>query len=161
MQAAREIVASGAPPSVGLVARRAQVSRITVYNRFGSRAGLIAALAPPSATGGLLPPAASPREELRRLLARSCARWAEHPALFRHLPRPPDGDQDPVRRLAQGLAEADQLRPGCSIKEAEDVIASLTSFELFDRLHQDGRRSVVAVADILYRMAGGILGYHP
>src|SRR5260370_912687 len=61
------------------------------------------------------------------------------------------------RALAERLASADQLRPGCSLKEAEDVIGALTSFDVFDRLHQDGRRSSSAVADILMRLAGAIL----
>jgi hypothetical protein len=52
---------------------------------------------------------------------------------------------------------SDELRPGCSIKEAEDVIAALTSFEIFDRLYKDGRRSPAAVAEILARLASGIL----
>jgi hypothetical protein len=37
------------------------------------------------------------------------------------------------------------------------VIGALTSFEVFDRLYQDGRRSSAAVADILMRLAGAIL----
>jgi hypothetical protein len=68
---------------------------------------------------------------------------------------------DPVamkdRALAERLASADQLRPGCSLKEAEDVIGALTSFAVFDRLHQDGRRSSTAIAEILMRLAGAIL----
>jgi hypothetical protein len=61
------------------------------------------------------------------------------------------------RALAERLASADQLRPGCSLKEAEDVIGALTSFAVFDRLHQDGRRSSTAIAEILMRLAGAIL----
>jgi hypothetical protein len=61
------------------------------------------------------------------------------------------------RDLAERLAGADQLRPGCSIKEAEDVIGALTSFEVFDRLHRDGRRTTAAVREILWRLAAGIL----
>jgi hypothetical protein len=59
--------------------------------------------------------------------------------------------------LAERLAASDELRPGCSIKEAEDVIGALTSFEVFDRLSKDGRRSPAAVAEILGRLASGIL----
>ena len=66
-----------------------------------------------------------------------------------------------LRPLAERLADEDELRPGCSIKEAEDVIAALTSFAVFDRLHRDGRRSAAAVTEILGRLAGGILAYHP
>jgi hypothetical protein len=80
--------------------------------------------------------------------------------LFRGLPssveiEAPNDD----RALAERLSSSDQLRPGCSIKEAEDVIGALTSFPVFDRLYKDGRRSPAAVTDILMRLAAGILAY--
>src|SRR5438105_812130 len=49
------------------------------------------------------------------------------------------------------------VRPGGSLKEAEDVIAVLTSLAAFDRLHQGGRRPSASVVEILVRMAGAIL----
>jgi hypothetical protein len=61
------------------------------------------------------------------------------------------------RLLAERLAAADQLRPGCSLTEAEDVIASVSSFAVFDRLHKDGRRSRPAVVEILMRLVSTIL----
>ncbi|MGA8921934.1 MAG: hypothetical protein WB682_02230, partial [Candidatus Dormiibacterota bacterium] len=67
------------------------------------------------------------------------------------------GEPEADRLLAERMAAADRLRPGCSIKEAQDVIGVLTAFETFDRLHQDGRRSAAAVAEILMRLGGGIL----
>jgi hypothetical protein len=86
--------------------------------------------------------------------------WAADPALFRGLPgeatvelETPSED----RMLAEQLAASGQLRPGCSLKEAEDVIGAVTSFQVFDRLHKDGRRSTTAVGEILMRMAGAIL----
>lgn len=158
VEAARELVAAGGAPSVGAVARRAGVSRITVYNHFGSRSGLIQSLVEPAAAGGLSD--APPREQLRRLILECCARWAAEPALYRHLP-PPSGPDEVERRLAERLAAADELRPGCSIREAEDVIGALVSFPLFDRLHRDGRRPPAAVAEILTRLAQGVLQYHP
>lgn len=155
--AARELVAGGSAVSMSAIARRAEVSRITVYNRFGSRAGVLQALAP-SQTSPAAETPGEPREALRRRLAEACARWSTDAALYRHLPVVDDGEAD--RRLAGRVAAADALRPGCSIKEAEDVIGVLTSFAVFDRLHRDGRRSASAVADILERLAGGILAYH-
>ena len=158
LEAARELVAAGKAPSVGSIARRAGVSRITVYNRFGSRAALLQSLVGPDAPAA--PGDAPPREQLQTLLFNSCARWAAQPALFRHLPEPA-GDGSAERRLAERLAESDDLRPGCSIKEAEDVIRALSSFAVFDRLHHDGRRPPSAVAEILLRLAGAVLAYHP
>src|ERR1700674_1141762 len=90
LAAARDLLASGDPGfSAGAVARRAGVSRITLYNQFGTKAGLLRELsggprrdAPPSAT---LEPA-DPRDQLRQRIAGSCSRWSTDPALFRRLP---------------------------------------------------------------------------
>lgn len=156
LAAARDLVASGAPATLAAVARKAAVSRITVYNSFGSKHGLLSQLAPsPTST----PPTAedSPRDQVRRLVVESSSRWAASPALFRHLPALEDSNGERERRLAERLANADALRPGCSIKEAEDVLCALTSFPVFDRLHRDGRRQPVVVAEILMRLAAAIL----
>lgn len=144
--AARRQLEQGAGLSVGALARAAGVTRATVYNRFGSRAEVLRQLAPPAGV---------PAPDLQAFLAARCARWAASPALYRHLPE--TDDSEVARRLAEDLAEADALRPGCSIREAQDVVAALGSFPMFDRLHQDGRRSVSAVAEILMRLARGIL----
>ncbi len=164
MAAARELVSAGAPPSVGAVARRAGVSRLTIYNRFGSRAGLLRAVSGEAHRRVIEPEAdrepGDARDELRRRIASSCARWASDPALFRGLTPVAAAQTESSRedrRLAERLAIADQLRPGCSLKEAEDVIGAITSFATFDHLHQDGRRSTAAVTEILMRLAGGIL----
>lgn len=146
LAAARGRLEQGLVLSVGAVAQAAGVTRATVYNRFGSRAELLRKLSPP---------AAAPAPDLHGFLGARCARWAASPALYRHLPESDEGE--PARRLAENLAQADELRPGCSIREAQDVIAALGSFALFDRLHLDGRRSPSAVAEILMRLARGIL----
>ena len=167
LTAARELVAAGGGSTltVGAVARRAGVSRLTIYNQFGSRSELLRAVAGeahrrtaalPAAEGGLQ----EPTQQLRDRIASACANWSSDPALFRALPGVTPSSNPAAlkdRALAESLASADQLRPGCSLKEAEDVIGALTSFEVFDRLHQDGRRSSAAVADILMRLAGAIL----
>ena len=126
LAAARDLVSQkpAEAVSVGAIARRAGVSRLTVYQRFGSRSGLLAALAPPSEAAEAVE--GDPRDAVRR-------------------------------HLAERLLAGDALRPGCSLREAEDVLGALTSFALFDRLHHDGRRTPAAVADILMRLAAGIL----
>ncbi len=157
VSAARQVLIEGSPSglSVGAVARRAGVSRLTIYNRFGSRARLLEAAVPHPMV--IEPDSEDPREALRLLLQRACSAWAAHPALFRYLPETEHGDPDAARHLAERLASADALRAGCSLREAQDVVGALTSFALFDRLHQDGRRSAAAVAEILMRMGAGIL----
>jgi AcrR family transcriptional regulator len=162
LAAARELLETGeAPPSVARVAGLAGVSRVTVYNHFGSRAGLVDALRgtldPAGAPARLAP---EPKAALRGRIQAACARFAGAPGLHRRLlpsgrrgPEAVEGD----RVLAEALAARDELRPGCSIREAADSIGLLCSFPAFDALHGDGRRSPSAVGDILMRMAGGFL----
>jgi AcrR family transcriptional regulator len=158
LSAARELVAEHGPASsMGKVAERAGVSRITIYNQFGSKERLLEALA--AGISGAAPAAeagADPRDELRRRIGQACTDWSADPSLYRRLDahHPWKGEpSDHDRALAERLAAHDQLRPGCSVKEAEDVIGILTSFAVFDRLHKGGRRSPSAVAEILMRMA--------
>jgi AcrR family transcriptional regulator len=154
LAATRELVVGGTrrQPTVGEVAARAGVSRLTVYQHFGSHAGLLEALAAENR------PVPHSPAEIRAHIRQACEHWAQDPALFRRLPGAAEhGSLDQARDLAQRLAAEDKLRPGCSLKEAEDVIGLLTSFAAFDRLHQDGRRPIVAVVEILLRMAGAIL----
>src|SRR4029077_1672325 len=141
-------------PSVGAVAARAGVSRLSVYHHFGSKGGLIDAVAA-EARGDAhqdrpAPAGESPLEELQALIGSSCERWAGSPALFRALPAATGVSASQTDRdLVGRLAAADLLRPGCSLKEAEDVIGLLTSFAAFDWLYRDGRRSAAAVSEIL------------
>ncbi|HEY0830277.1 MAG TPA: helix-turn-helix domain-containing protein [Candidatus Dormibacteraeota bacterium] len=164
LNATRALVseAPAAGVSVGEVARRAGVSRITVYNRFGSKSGLMQAIVPQPRVGPLAHEPADPREALRVRLLDACAQWAANPALYRNLPSPTEpADRGDDHRLAERLVAADALRPGCSIKEAEDVLLTLRSFAVFDGFYKDGRRTPAAVAEILLRLASGILAYHP
>jgi AcrR family transcriptional regulator len=168
LSAARRLVADTGPEvGVGLIAERAGVSRITVYNHFGSKAGLLEALVAEAGPAPGSTPApvsgAGPGVDLKLRIAEACATWAADPRLYRQLQsrsRHADDTTDLDRNLAARLAAGDWLRPGCSIKEAEDVIGILTSFPVFDRLHRDGRRSSAAVAEILVRMASAFMAGH-
>jgi AcrR family transcriptional regulator len=163
LAAARELLASGERGwSAGAVARRAGVSRLTIYNQFGSKDGLLVELAAATGRGSTPggPEPSDPRDQLRLRIATSCARWSVDPALFRGLLA--SGNLEVAspaedRALAERLAAAEQLRPGCSLKEAEDVIGGIASFTMFDRLYKDGRRTTSAVTDILMRLASTLL----
>ena len=164
LAAARDLLTSGEPAlSAAAVAQRAGVSRITVYNRFGSKAGLLRELAEATRGERVRPPdqqAEDPRDRLKQRILVSCSMWSADPALYRRLDAVGHLEKTALssdRTLAEQLAAADQLRPGCSLTEAEDVIGALTSFEMFDRLHKDGRRSTAAVTDILMRLAATLL----
>ncbi|MHB8589268.1 MAG: TetR/AcrR family transcriptional regulator [Candidatus Dormibacteraceae bacterium] len=169
LAAARRLVAElGPESSLGRVAERAGVSRITVYNQFGSKAGLLQALV--AGVGRELQSAqtnqtgAGPADEVKLRIEQACASWAADPNLYRQLQgcgREHGATAEIDRALAERLAAQDRLRPGCSIKEAEDVIGILTSFPVFDRLHKGGRRSPSAVAEILLRMALGFMTPRP
>ncbi len=164
LTAARDLLVSGetAGLSAGAVARRAGVSRVTVYNHFGSRAGLLRELAA-GARGhqrGPVEASADPIDSLRQRIVDACSMWASDPGLFRGLPAPATaelGTAGDDRAMVERLAAAGRLRPGCSLKEAEDVIGAITSFEVFDRLHKDGRRSTASVVNVLVRLCGAIV----
>jgi len=163
LAAARDLVSElGLEASVGQMAERAGVSRITIYNQFGSKSGLLEALStqdrPASADGPPGDPGADPSDELRLRIEQACAAWATDPRLYRQLvARTQSERSDQDHALAELLAAHDRLRPGCSIKEAEDVIGILTSFPVFDRLHKEGRRAPSAVAEILIRMTSAVI----
>ena len=161
LSAARELVSEHGPAaSMGKIAHRAGVSRITVYNQFGSKERLLEALAagmgPRSGDSAVAETGSDPRDELRRRIEHACTAWAADPSLYRRLEahhRGKSEESDRDRALAERFAAHDQLRPGCSVKEAEDVIGILMSFSVFDRLHKDKRRTPSSVAEILMRMA--------
>jgi AcrR family transcriptional regulator len=161
LSAARELVAEHGPgSSMGKVAERAGVSRITIYNQFGSKERLLEALAlgvgPGSGEASWAESGSDPRDELRSRIEQACAAWSADPGLYRRLDAHHGWKAEASvhdRALAERLTTHDRLRPGCSVKEAEDVIGILTSFAVFDRLHKGGRRSPSAVAEILMRMA--------
>jgi AcrR family transcriptional regulator len=167
LAAARRLVAElGPETSIGKVAELAGVSRITVYNQFGSKARLLEALSAelgPSSRGIPAETVGDPAVDLRLRIEQSCGAWAADPLLHRQLLRRllgHRGDAEPSEAdhaLAEKLATHDRLRPGCSIREAEDVIGILTSFPVFDRLHKGGKRSPSAVTEILLRMASGFM----
>src|SRR5258708_19114360 len=154
LAAARRLVTEHGPEtSVGKVAELAGVSRITVYNQFGSKARLLEALSAHQGSGLPALPvdgAVDPAIELRRRIEQACSAWAADPVLYRQLlSRATDAEQpDADHGLAERLAQYHQLRPGCSIREAQDGIGGLTPFPVFDRLHKGGRRSPSAVAEI-------------
>jgi AcrR family transcriptional regulator len=136
------------------VARRAGVSRSTVYQLFGDRAGLLVALAErlrqQAGFDRLVEASNHPdaRQSFRRSLRESCRMYAAFPELSRALFTLAGLDEDAVaavaqlergrrpgmRQLAMRLNEQGQLRHGVSVKEATELLTVVTSFQSFDEL---------------------------
>lgn len=157
--------------SMEAVAKRAGVSRMTVYYQFHSRAELLEALADHLAgRGGMermrevfLEP--DPDRALRKLVETFAGFWASDRVTLRRIRAlgviypgatagPRDRDtwrQEAIRNL---LSRRGARRGGGNGPSAEvvDTLAMLTSFETFDSLSH-GNRSAAAVAKLLGDLA--------
>jgi AcrR family transcriptional regulator len=154
------------------VARRADVSRATVYYQFGSKLGLIeAVLDDIERRGGQervvaaagLPDAV---EATRRAFEEGSRYWAAEPVLVRRLIGLAAADPETrqlvqerdrnrlalVTRIAQRLAEQRRLRPGCSVEQAVQTLWLLSSFEAFDQLLTGQALDADAVAALLLQL---------
>jgi AcrR family transcriptional regulator len=150
------------------VAREAGVARSTIYVLFGSRPGLIEALAyrlrddagfEHVVAANRLPDA---REAFRAALRASVRAYASHAALARGLftlaaidpdavaglAAIEDGRRPGMQHLAGRLDRQGQLRPDVSVAEAADLLTVVTSFQAFDQLLADGTSPEV-IADRL------------
>jgi AcrR family transcriptional regulator len=149
IRAARTVLVSGAPFSLDAVAREAGVARLTVYDRFGSREGLLEAIFDDLAeSGGLtaLPEAftqADPVEALERFVAIFCGFYSAHRLLLRRLDAlavlgrgaAGKGDRNPRRLeglhvLLNRLAAAGHADAGSA--DMLHAVHALTSFAFVD-----------------------------
>jgi AcrR family transcriptional regulator len=162
------------PVSVDEIARRARVSRSTVYLDFGSRSGLFDAL-----TDRLLQGAGydrieeavrhpDARETLRGGLEGGVRMYAAHHDVLRVLyatgKLDPDGAGRAIARserrrfesmgwVASRLQEQDQLRPEVTPEHAAHVIWLLASFDAYDLLASGRGLDAREVVDILTETA--------
>jgi AcrR family transcriptional regulator len=136
------------------VAKRAGVSRSTVYQLFDSRAGLLVALAErlrqQAGFDRLVEASNHPdaRESFRRALRESCRMFAVIPEVTRALFTLAGLDADAVaavgqlergrrpgmRTLAQRMHDQGQLRDDVTVEEAAELLTVVTSFPAFDEL---------------------------
>jgi AcrR family transcriptional regulator len=150
--------------SLDSVAKAAGVTRLTVYNQFGSRRGLLEAVFDDIAARGRLatiPEALSrldPMESLDTLIERFCEFWSSDDAIARlHDAMAMDAEfaialtqrNERRRRLLQALIK--RLVPGDASarqrRDAVDLLYAMTSFAMFRILGSN--RSVAAVADLI------------
>jgi AcrR family transcriptional regulator len=181
LSAARELLAAPggiAGVTVEAVARHADVSRMTVYYQFGSKAGLLEALFDQLATTGQLAQGAAaalgqpdPLEALAGYVAAFGRFWAAERLVLRRLrslaaldPELAAGvrARDARRRkglelLAGRLADRYGHPPPEALGEAVVVLHMLTSFETFDAL-AGPNRSPQDVAPLVHRLAVAALG---
>ncbi|MDB5405285.1 MAG: TetR/AcrR family transcriptional regulator [Rhodospirillales bacterium] len=144
----------GAALSLEAVAAAAGVTRLTVYNQFGSRRGLLEATFDALAeTGGMADLAsamaiAEPRQALARLVAVFCKFWSSDDGLAGLFATAAIDAE-----LAQGMAARNERRrEALSVvvrrqggrdeqaqRDAVDVLFALTSFAMFQLLRSGGR----------------------
>jgi AcrR family transcriptional regulator len=162
------------PVSVDEIARRARVSRSTVYVVFGSRSGLFDALTERLLAGAgykrIVEAVGRPdaRESLRGAIEGGVEMYAAHHDVFRVLSSMAKLDPDGVgqaidrseRKRALGIAnqakrlhEQGVLRPGLSPNRAAHVIWLLASFAAFDVVATGRQLSREATARILVEIA--------
>lgn len=172
LTAARELILGKnalAGFSMELVARQAGVTRVTVYNRFESRRGLMEALLDEiggrSHFGEQLHEILARRdrqEALRAYIELFCQFWDDNRALHRRLRGFAQLDEEFAAAIAaryerhQHAIEVLLRRPNTeNFDEAVQTVMALTSFEFYDVLA--GSRSSKEVAPIIIRLAESAL----
>jgi len=156
--------------SIDAVARRARVTRATVYQRFGSRTKLLEALFDDMARqGGMWDLADAfrqrdPDEALARFVATFGRFWTVHRPVVRRLFALSVLDPTLGRALRarnewrrQGLRQILRRLQEPRTNDAIDVLFALTSFHFFDSLAGPDRAPSAVVPDVL-RLTRQVLG---
>jgi AcrR family transcriptional regulator len=156
--AACDLLADGGRQAWSLeaVARRAAVTRLTVYNHFESKGGLMEAVFDDLAQrGGLFELAdvfadADPRRAVHRVVSVFCGFWATHRSMlpkFRATVLMDDEIAQTLRQRAERRRQlltvlAQRLMGDAGQRSADlvDVLFALTSFEMFEALSVRNRR---------------------
>ena len=157
--------------SLDAVAKKAGVTRLTVYNQFGSRRALMEAVFDQrAARGGLFRIVEAmrdpdPQAALLRIIAIFCDFWNSDPGTMRLLHAAGASDAEfaesvhernerrrnvlsvVIRRLAAGRA-----RPPRALANLVDALFALTSFAFFSQL-KTGKRTAAAARRIIEEMA--------
>lgn len=180
LASARELLseAGAAGCSLERVARRAGVTRATVYQHFGSKQRLLEALlsaedARPQGDAQRQQRALSdPVGALRDLIHERAVAWSADAAVFRRVHglvaatgalADAEGEErarSVVLAIAVcGLAERGLLRSGCSRRLAFEALRMLTAFPAVEHLHLRGGLSVEEVESTLVALASGVVAW--
>jgi AcrR family transcriptional regulator len=168
LDAVRQLLADDSTRDLSMeaVARRADVSRLTIYYQFGSRAGLLEALFDHLAARGNMQrlaavfQAPTPSVAVDRMVSTFVGFWSADPSVMRRLRAMAvlDGEiNQGVRardaRRAQ-IAREILKRTGQTKRldahqaQAADILSMLTSFETYDALAQGGQTYDQIVANV-------------
>ena len=168
MQASRRLLTGGKDlPAFSLdaVAREAGVTRLTVYNQFESKRGLLEAVFDDIAErGGLFElrsvmAEADAMASLRRVVAVFCRFWASHDRVLAKLAGMTKLDRDIAASLKQRTERrrgvltvlVKRLALGRAPDDLVDVLFTLTSFETFEALSVR-QRSAAAVEALIWQL---------
>jgi AcrR family transcriptional regulator len=160
----------GAAFSLDAVARRAGVTRLTVYHQFKSKRGLLEAIFDETARRGGLHELQGVLEEpdLRRALERYvaifCRFWAMHARLFPKLGAVARLDPAIAKSLGQRVERRRHVLQTligrapirADVQRLVDVLFAVTGFEMFDILSVNGR-DPAAVQAIMQQLAADSL----
>jgi AcrR family transcriptional regulator len=160
----------GAAFSLDAVARRAGVTRLTVYHQFKSKRGLLEAIFDDAARRGGLHELQGVFEEpdvrkaLQGYVTIFCRFWAMHARLFPKLaavarldPEIAESLGHRVERRRQALRTLlERSKSTADPQRLVDVLFALTGFEVFDVLSVHGR-SAAAVEAIMQQLAADAL----
>jgi len=177
--AARELLATPGGFSeftVDAVAAQAGVARMTVYNQFGSKMGLLEALFDDLAARGLLARLRAafgrpePREALEEFIAAFGGFWNSDRIVIRRIRGLSliDADferavrarderrREGIRTILGRCAEKYNHPPPGALDEMTDILHTLTSFDTFDNLAST-TRSPEEVVSLVYRLTHAVL----
>ena len=161
LEAARQLLAAEPSSDLSLeaIAQRADVSRLTIYYQFSSRAGLLEALYDHLAQRGHMEQmadvfqASDPMSAIEKLVHTFVGFWATDPRVMRRLRGIAALDPE----VAQGIRSRDARRPrialeilkrapsmargkrGVEQRAAAEVLGMLTGFETYDALARAGQ----------------------
>jgi len=165
--------------TIEAVASEARVSRVTVYDHFQHKAGLLEALAWWTFAQHDIDRVRRARlqENVRAALAdfvKENARFfhsvgRQGHAILKTASTDPDAAtvieatyfdarRAAIRELVDRLDTADELAPGWSPDRAVDVLMVITSLEAFETVTVHGGRAIDDAAEVLGQMAGVLLG---
>jgi AcrR family transcriptional regulator len=182
MEAAEELILSGtfAQATVTELADRAGVSRATVFSRFGSKLGVLEALAVRCAGGPQMRAIREavaledPAEAVRAIVVASAEHWERQghilltlkavaelePGAMEMIDDQRRDQRDSMERLARGLEREGRLRE-LTRPQAAAALHMITSVESFMELRRNAGLSLAAVKRVLGEMAEGLFDLVP